>query len=195
MKAMTIIPKNALLPALISHAPLDKAPKNLIFSEHSFYKHKMFDLLDIARYFDPIDRFEGAISTFLNADWSGAMRRQGPAGLLTEFMACLTSHNAPTIRISRKTSPPGIDIERLLNRYGVKVWDRGASGAELYFCVKRRQVKWAEYVLLRAGIPVTSSPAEPRNSEWAAQYSDPPPQNRKRLASKHPQKRAFFDFF
>lgn len=154
----------------------------------------MFDLLDIARYFDPIDRFEGAISTFLNADWSGAMRRQGPAGLLTEFMACLTSHNAPTIRISRKTSPPGIDIERLLNRYGVKVWDRGASGAELYFCVKRRQVKWAEYVLLRAGIPVTSSPAEPRNSEWAAQYSDPPPQNRKRLASKHPQKRAFLTF-
>lgn len=155
----------------------------------------MFDLLDIARYFDPIDRFEGAISTFLNADWAGAIRRQGPAGLLTEFTACLTSHNAPTIRVSRQSSWRGIDIERLLTRYGIRVWDRGASGAELYFCVKRRQVKWAEYVLLRAGVPVTSVPAEPRNSQWAAPYSGPPPQNRQRLASQHTQKRSFFDLF
>jgi hypothetical protein len=36
-----------------------------------------FDFLDIARYFDPIDRIEGAISAFIRADWSGAMRRRG----------------------------------------------------------------------------------------------------------------------
>lgn len=130
-----------------------------------------FDPLDIARYFDPIDRIEGAISAFIRADWSGAMRRHGAVGLLVEFVACLTAHNAPTIRVSRQSTWRGVDVERLLNRYGVKVWDRGASGTELYFCVKRRQVKWAEYVLLRAGVPVTSLPAEPRNSEWAARHA------------------------
>lgn len=128
------------------------------------------DFLDIFRYFDPIDRIEGAISTFLNADWAKAFQRKGPAGVASEFAACITAYNAPTIRISRHCSWRGLDIERLLFRYGVKVWDRGASGEEFYFCVKRRQVKWAEYVLLRAGIPVTSSLRESRNTEWAARH-------------------------
>lgn len=126
-----------------------------------------FDFLDIARYFDPIDRIEGAISAFIRADWSGAMRRRGAVGLLVEFVACLTAHNSPTIRVSRESRWRGIDVERLLARHGIKVWDRGASGTELYFCVKRRQVKWAEYVLLRAGVPLTSALKESRNSEWA----------------------------
>lgn len=158
----------------------------------------MFDLLDIARYFDPIDRVEGAISTFLRADWSGAMRRNGTFGLLAEFTSCLTAHNSPTLRVSRQSSWRGIDVERLLARYGIKVWDRGASGEELYFCVKRRQVKWAEYVLLRAGVPLTSLPAEPRNNAWAARYSanpGPPPQYKRIPFSRHTQKRRFFDLF
>ena len=94
----------------------------------------------------------------------------GIAGLISEFVACVTSHNAPTIRVSRYSHWRGIDIERLLKRYGVKVWDRGLSGDALYFCVKRRQVRWAEYLLLRAGVPVTSVLTEPRNRMWAERY-------------------------
>jgi hypothetical protein len=128
------------------------------------------DLLDIPAYFDPINRIEGAISTFLNADWFGAYHRNGIAGVISEFVACVTSHNAPTIRVSRYSHWRGIDIERLLKRHGVKVWDRGLAGNDLYFCVKRRQVKWAEYILLRAGVPVMSVLTEPRNREWAERY-------------------------
>jgi len=128
------------------------------------------DLLDIPEYFDPINRVEGAISTFLNADWLGAYHRNGIAGLISEFLACVTSYNAPTIRVSRHSHWRGIDIERLLRRHGVRVWDRGLAGNDLYFCVKRRQLKWAEYVLLRAGVPVTSALTEPRNREWAERY-------------------------
>ena len=114
------------------------------------------DILDIPEYFDPINRIEGAVSTFLNADWAGAYHRNGVAGVIVEFFACLNAYNAPTIRVSRYSHWRGIDIERLLRRHGVKVWDRGIAGDDLYFCVKRRQVKWAEYLLLRAGVPVTS---------------------------------------
>jgi hypothetical protein len=128
------------------------------------------DLLDIPEYFDPINRIEGAISTFLNADWHGAYRRDGIAGVISEFVACVTSDNAPTIRVSRYSHWRGIDIERLLKRYGVKVWDRGLAGDALYFCVKRRQVRWAEYLLLRAGVPVMSVLTEPRNRKWAERY-------------------------
>lgn len=31
------------------------------------------DLLDLPSYFDVLNRFEGALSTLLNADWAGAI--------------------------------------------------------------------------------------------------------------------------
>jgi len=129
------------------------------------------DLSDIPLTFDLINRIEGAISTFLNADWDGAYQRAGIYGLISEFLDCLTSRNAPTIRVSRYSLWSGIEIERLLYRHGVKVWDRGRSGDDLYFCVKLRQVKWAEYLLLRAGVPVTSTLVEPRNREYTQGYA------------------------
>ncbi len=116
---------------------------------------------------DYIDRIEGMISTFINADWRKAYKKRGVVGILTELVSCVVSHNAPTIRVSRHDGHSGIEIERLLKKFGVRLWDRGATSHELYFCVKRRQVKWAEYVLLRAGIPVTSVLKESRNTEWA----------------------------
>lgn len=129
------------------------------------------DLLDIPEYFDPINRIEGAISTFLNADWRGAYEDGGWWGVVLEFIACVFSTNSPTILIDRYSSWRGIDVERLLKRYGVKVWDRGLAGDDLYFCVKARQVVWAEYVMLRAGVPVTSALYEPHNAVWAAKYA------------------------
>ena len=140
-------------------------------------------LSDLPAYFDVIDRFEGILSTFLNADWAGAYRHNGISGVITELLACITSNNAPTVRVSRDSHWRGIDIERLLYRHGVKVWDRGISGDDLYFCVKRRQVKWAEYLLLRAGVPVTSALAEPRNRGYTERYapgSEPPTGRRPR---------------
>ena len=137
------------------------------------------DLLDIPAYFDLIDRIEGAVSTFLNADWQGARQRNGASGVVSEFAACLTSRNAPTIRVSRYSHWRGIDVERLLKRHGVKIWDRGIAGDDFYFCVKQRQVKWAEYLLLRAGVPVTSALVDPRNLQYAQKYapgSEPPNQ-------------------
>jgi hypothetical protein len=126
--------------------------------------------LDIPSYFDPINRIEGVISTFRYADWEGAYQRDGIDGVVSEFWACVTSSNAPTIHVSRYSSWSGIEIERLLGRHGVRVWDRGISGDDMIFCVKRRQVEWAEYLLLRAGVPVKSLLNEPRNLEWTEGY-------------------------
>jgi hypothetical protein len=136
-----------------------------------YFRGGNMDLLDIAASFDLIDRIEGAVSTLINADWSGAYNRNGIDGVISEFSACLVSSNAPMIRVSRYSHWRGIDIERLLKRHGVKIWDRGISGDDLYFRVKRRQVKWAEYLLLRAGVPVTSALTDPRNRGYAERYT------------------------
>ena len=141
------------------------------------------DLLDIPTAFDPISRIEGAISTFIHADWDGAYRRNGIYGLISEFLDCIVSRNAPTICVSRFSSWSGNEIEQLLYRHGVKVWDRGFAGDDLYFCVKLRQVEWAEYLLLRAGVPVTSKLVEPRNRDYTQGYapgSEPPSRTKPR---------------
>ncbi len=126
---------------------------------------------------DFFNRLEGAISTFINADWKGARQRNGMPGFAVEFVSSFMSYNSPVILVPRNGSWRGIDIENLLYRHGVKVWDRGILGDNLAFRVKRRQVKWAEYLLLRAGIPVMSTLVEPDNRVYAAGYppgSEPP---------------------
>ena len=46
------------------------------------------------------------------------------------------------------------DIEALLLRYGIKLWGVGYWNNELFFRVKGRQAHWAQYVLLRGGVPL-----------------------------------------
>lgn len=62
------------------------------------------------------------------------------------------------------------DIERILGERGVKTYWYGYSGSKLTFRVKVRQAKWAEYVLLRAGVPLLNPAFDHRNATWAAQH-------------------------
>jgi len=141
------------------------------------------DLNDLPAAVDQIDRLEGIVSTFLNADWEVAFQRDGLGGLIAECMDCMTGANAPMIQVSRYSSWSGHAIEQLLQRHGVKIWDRGFLGENLYFRVKRRQAVWAEYLLLRAGVPVVSTLIDPRNREYTERFpprSEPPTRRSRR---------------
>jgi len=111
---------------------------------------------DILDQLDWIDRVEGIIFTFRRADWRGAIERHGALGIMREFVACLTAHATVEVRVTRGSSWSGIAIERLLGRHGVRLGDRGATSTDLHFRVERRQAGWAEYLMLRAGVPVVS---------------------------------------
>jgi hypothetical protein len=137
----------------------------------------MADPLEFIAHLDLISRVEGFVSGFLNADWHGAFQRAGPVGLINEFAASLTGRNAWTFYVPRDCGWSGIEMERLLKRHGVKIWDRGFTRDCLTFCVKRRQANWAEYLLRRRGIPVLSQPYNPLNAEYARRHapgSEPP---------------------
>lgn len=50
----------------------------------------------------------------------------------------------------------GRDVERLLTEQGIPVFERVRVGRdELGFAVRRDQALWAEYLLCRAGVPLT----------------------------------------
>ncbi len=48
----------------------------------------------------------------------------------------------------------GRDIEWLMKQYGIKTWGSQITNGDFFFCVSRNQAHWAEYLLLRNGIPV-----------------------------------------
>jgi hypothetical protein len=140
--------------------------------------------LELLAHLDVISRIEGFVSGFLNADWRGASQRTGAAGVAAEFTASLTGRNSWSFYVPRRCGWNGIDIERLLRRYGVKVWDRGFTHDCLTFRVKRRQANWAEYLLRRRGIPVWSPRYNPLNDEYARRHAPGSEPRHRRRRSK-----------
>ncbi len=110
-----------------------------------------------------IDPIEGVISTFRYADWAGAYERRGVFGIATELAASFTRHNSPLVWVQRGAGWSGVEVERWLTRYSAKVYGRGFAGNALCFRVKRRQARWAEYLMERAGIPGVSALVDARN--------------------------------
>jgi hypothetical protein len=136
----------------------------------------MANWLEFIAMFDVIDRIEGIVSSFTHADWKGASKK-GAGGIPSEFARTLTGANRWRIWVSRSAGWSGIEIERFLRHYGVVIWDRGFVGDNYYFCVKQRQANWAEYLLLRRGIPITGALYNRENATYGAQHApgDAPP--------------------
>jgi hypothetical protein len=142
----------------------------------------MADPLEFLAHLDVISRIEGFVSGFLNADWHGAWRRAGLVGLAGQFAASASGRNAWRFHVPRNCGWSGIEMERLLRRHGVMIWDRGFTPDCLTFCVKLRQANWAEYLLRRRGIPVVSRPFNSLNGEYARRHapgSEPPTRGRR----------------
>jgi hypothetical protein len=64
----------------------------------------------------------------------------------------------------------GYRVEKLLRRYGIRIWGRSVDGELRSFLVKRRQAVWAEYILCRAGVPLVSELLDPRNGQYPDQH-------------------------
>jgi hypothetical protein len=66
----------------------------------------------------------------------------------------------------------GAEVEQLLRRYGIRVWGRELDHPEeLALLVKRKQAIWAEYILCRAGVPLTSPLLDPRNAHYQPRHA------------------------
>lgn len=66
----------------------------------------------------------------------------------------------------------GADVERLLRQYGIRLWGREIEDdTEIAFLVKQTQAVWAEYILCRAGVPLTGKLLDPRNEQYRQQHA------------------------
>jgi len=73
---------------------------------------------------------------------------------------------------SREGDFYGIEVEHLLRRYGIRVWGREVTDPhEIALLVKWKQAGWAEYVLCRAGVPLTCPLIDPRNAKYQQRHA------------------------
>lgn len=93
------------------------------------------------------------IGNFRYADWDEAAA-SGPAGIVGELARSAVGINTRPFLVPCSSEWKIEDIQALLYRHGIKLWGVGYWNNELYFRVKGRQAHWAQYVLLRAGIPL-----------------------------------------
>ena len=95
-------------------------------------------------------------------------------GLITRLRWRDVGHEITITRADKGGTLSGVEVESTLRRYGVRVCGRLHDSKTLSFTVKRRQARWAEYVLLRAGVPLESRLYDSRNMDWAARHSGLP---------------------
>ncbi len=62
------------------------------------------------------------------------------------------------------------EVRALLRRYGIATYGRRFDANHMYIRVKKRQARWAEYILLRAGVELHNPLYEGRNPGWAARH-------------------------
>lgn len=84
----------------------------------------------------------------------------------------LTWHNIPARHIQQLLRRYNITLYgvtlRIERRGAIETWIRTGY-------VNHKQAGWAEYILLRAGIALTSPVIDPRNAARAARHTAPPP--------------------
>jgi hypothetical protein len=83
-----------------------------------------------------------------NIRWADS--RRGPR----EFLPALIGLTGEPFFVPVKSGWTEAHVRALLWRYGIRLWGVGYWWGEMYFRVKRRQAHWAQYVMLRAGVPL-----------------------------------------
>lgn len=89
-----------------------------------------------------------------HADWRGAAEQGGLIGLVGEALQTAVGTNTEPFFVPCGSEWKIDDIAALLRRHGIKLWGAACFNDELYFRVEKRQAHWAQYVMLRAGVPL-----------------------------------------
>lgn len=63
------------------------------------------------------------------------------------------------------------EMREILSKYGVATYGRRFDSQNMYIRVKKRQARWAEYVLLHAGVELLNPAFDQRNAGYAASHA------------------------
>ena len=112
-----------------------------------------------------VDDLLGAVNLI---DWVEGIIRGAMAGDIVGHRIALP-HPESSYWEENQVMPWSLNQMRdLLAGYHVVTFGRGFNSAEIWVYVKREQARFAEYLLARAGAPVSMELVDGRNAGWAA---------------------------
>ena len=120
-------------------------------------------ILDTIAQLDLIDRVDRVVGVWFHRRWGRILERYGVAGLVKELFRTATGQSTWRFAVPRDAGLSGWEIEKMLAEYGVSIWGRWFDSDNLYFNVKQEQANWAEYLLRRRGVAVTTALYNPLN--------------------------------
>ncbi len=97
------------------------------------------------------------LASLWHADWESAYKHEGIAGIAAEFMRSLLGANTTAFSVPMGSGWSIWRIQRLLAQYGIAAWGDVFANHHLVFRVKKRQAEWAQYVMLRDGVPLSDA--------------------------------------
>ncbi len=125
---------------------------------------------DILGNLNYVDRIEGLIMSLRHGDYNEA-RKHGLPGVAAEVVSSLVMANTHSFAMSRSGNHTLNEVEALLARYGIPIFGRTHDARCMYFHVKKRQARWAEYLLLQAGVQLESPTFDSRNAAYPARHA------------------------
>ncbi len=116
-----------------------------------------------------IDRMEGLVSAIRYGNYRRA-RRHGAVGVSAELVRSVFGVNTARFALIRDGDHSLVEVEKLLKRYGIPVFGRTHDSENMYFSVKKRQARWAEYIMLNAGIDLANPTFDMHNPGYVGRH-------------------------
>lgn len=110
--------------------------------------------LDLLGNLDCLCLPQTLVESFWHADWKSAYERDGILGLCIEAIRTLFGLNSHQFYVPLNGGWSGHNIHQLLAKHGIAMWGWSFANGEMFFLVKKKQAAWAQYVMLRAGVPL-----------------------------------------
>ena len=107
------------------------------------------------------------------------------AGLFWAIVYRDTGHRFKVMYEDRGGEHSRADIQKILAKYCIPTYSQGFDADHMYFRVKNRQAKWADYILRRAGVEIVGEPlgTDPGPGPLPKAWADKPKRNRKKRAA------------
>ena len=92
-------------------------------------------------------------------------------GLLKGVYYRDSGHRFAMLKLEKGGKHTRSEVEELLTRYGIAVYGRTFDATYKYFLVKKRQAKWAEYLMLHAGVQLHGPLVDYRNAHYVSEHA------------------------
>ena len=80
------------------------------------------------------------------------------SGLFWSIVYRDTGHRFKIMYEDRGGEHSRAEIQKILAKYHIPTYSQGFDADHLYFRVKNRQAKWADYIMRRAGVEIVGEP-------------------------------------